>query len=600
MTTQPPPKAHQRNVELVEKLDTLYTTAEESIRPPSFNFDGALSALSRIIFLAPQERKAYTMRGEIYLSMGDLSSALANFRRSLALEPTDALLHKRMAAVMDVQANQRLADGDFAIASALFTKAIELDGLCWQYYMHRALCKIHLQKFQSAIRDIDHVLILHKFNPDTYVLRAKLRWYLGNIPAGNVDFRRAHALDPNHPEVLIFEQLLWKNADQAYREASSAIMMKNFNLAMRKLKAAVELNPEDVKMLILKASVHRSMKQYGEALGDLQVASQVFHRQREAVLEQQPGVEGGEGRAGRVGREGRNHNPRTTYNEHDADFAEHAEITRQRNLTLNDMAVDRYRRKDYRGAITLFNQVIDSEKNADVSAAAAREGQSFVNVSFFSNRGDCHRELGMLQQALADYHVAYDLAPTNWETTTRLGMIHDQFGLQLYNNSRYAEACVEFKTAIEYNCRVVAFRLHCAKCCVKINQLEDAYKQYVEVLAIDGGNVEAVRELSRMGGLPGAVAAAAAAAAAKGRATTTTTSLPTLPRSSGRSHALKHSSSSGYLIPPQVPKILVEGRKKQKKRIQRTNNLFNGECSLKDPLLVLLKGARKNPYAKEK
>ena len=82
----------------------------------------------------------------------------------------------------------------------------------------------------------------------------------------------------------------------------------------------------------------------------------------------------------------------------------------------------------------------------DLSAAAAREGQSFVNVSFFSNRGDCHRELGMLQQALADYHVAYDLDSDNWETTTRLGMIHDQFGLQLYNAMKYPEACVEFKT----------------------------------------------------------------------------------------------------------------------------------------------------------
>ena len=48
----------------------------------------------------------------------------------------------------------------------------------------------------------------------------------------------------------------------------------------------------------------------------------------------------------------------------EAAFTEHAEITRQRNLTLNDMAVARYRRKDYRGAITLFNQVIETEKTS--------------------------------------------------------------------------------------------------------------------------------------------------------------------------------------------------------------------------------------------
>ena len=56
--------------------------------------------------------------------------------------------------------------------------------------------------------------------------------------------------------------------------------------ALRKLKAAVELNPEDVKMLILKASVHRSLQEYGAALSDLEEAARVFHRQREAVLQQ--------------------------------------------------------------------------------------------------------------------------------------------------------------------------------------------------------------------------------------------------------------------------------------------------------------------------
>jgi tetratricopeptide (TPR) repeat protein len=619
----------------LSKIDALYECAETSIRPPSFNFDLALSSLSKVIFLAPQDRKAYTMRGEIYLSLGDLSSSLSNFKRSLLLDPNDALLQKRMAAVIDVQANQYLANGEYAVASSLFTKAIELDGLCWQYYMHRSLCKIHLQKYLLAIRDIDHVLILHKFNPDTYVLRAKLRWYLGKIASGNVDFRRAHALDPNHPEVLIFEQLLWKNADQAYREASSAIMMKNFTLALRKLKAAVELNPEDVKMLILKASVHRSMKQYGQALGDLDVASRVFHRQRESVLEQREEREEEEeedqGREGRrrgggggggggmngsmsptsrgnasnrsggydVEGGGNGGGPPKSSNKRPVEFSEHAEITRQRNLTLNDMAVDRFRHQNYRGAITLFNQVIESEKNADVSAAAAREGQSFVNVSFFSNRGDCHRELGMLQQALADYHVAYDLDPTNWETTTRLGMIHDQFGLQLYNASRYPEACVEFQTAIEYNGRIVQFRMHCAKCCKKINQLEEAYKQYVEVIKIDPNNVDAVRELSNMGGAPTIVAVAAAGGGS--------TSLPRLNGSKGRgtggrhssSNSLHHSSSSGYLIPPRVPKILTEGRRKEKIKKNRASNLFNGSCSLKDPLLVLLKGARNNPYVKK-
>ena len=584
----------QRNQELMEKLDSLYETAEESVRPPSFNFDGGLSALARIIFLAPKERKAYTMRGEIYLSIGDLSSSLSNFRRSLSLDPTDALLQKRMAAVLDVQGNQKLMDGEYEVAASIFTKAIGFDGLCWQYFMHRALCKINMKRFRLALRDIDHVLILHKFSPDTYILRAKLRWYLGNIPEGNADFRRAHALDSRHPEVIVFEELLWKNADVAYREASSAIMTKNYSYALKKLKSAVELNPEDVKMLILKASVHRSLHEYGNALNDLDKASNVFHVQRENVFnESRQNNSSTASLLSSSSSSASSSSSSSSSSSAGATFAEHAEISRQRNLTLNDMAVERYKQGDYRSAITLFNQVIETEKKSDVSAAAAREGQSFVNVNFFSNRGDCHRELGMLQQALADYHVAYDLDSKNWETTTRLSIIHDRFGLELFNCGQYSEANVEFKTAIEYNCRIVLFRIHCAKCCLKINKLEDAYRQYEEILRLEPNNIIARRALSNFGG---SIKAITDAEENKRSAARHNTILPSLSRSRS---ALKHSSSSGYLIPPKVPKILINGRKEEQKKIRRVNNIFNGECSLKDPNLQLLKGSKKNPYAKD-
>ena len=125
----------------------------------------------------------------------------------------------------------------------------------------------------------------------------------------------------------------------------------------------------------------------------------------------------------------------------------------------------------------------------------------------------------------------------------------------------------------------------------------EAYKQYVEVIKIDPNNVDAVRELSNMGGAPTIIAAAGGGS----------TSLPKLNGPKGRGtgggrssgNSLHHSSSSGYLIPPRVPKILTEGRRKEKVKKNRASNLFNGSCSLKDPLLVLLKGARKNPYVKK-
>ena len=99
--------AAARNEELADKLAALYAKAEDAMRPPRYDLDAALSLLARVVYLAPRERRVYTLRAEIYLGIGDLQSALANFRRALQLEPEDVLMQKRVAAVLDVQGNQR-------------------------------------------------------------------------------------------------------------------------------------------------------------------------------------------------------------------------------------------------------------------------------------------------------------------------------------------------------------------------------------------------------------------------------------------------------------------------------------------------------------
>ena len=157
-----------------------------------------------------------------------------------------------------------------------------------------------------------------------------------------------------------------------------------------------------------------------------------------------------------------------------------------------------------------------------------------------------------------------------------------------------------FETAIEYNCRVVLFRLHCAKCCVKIQNLEEAYRQYTAILRLEPNHSEAARQLAAMGGGLGG-SEGNGNSNSKNVVTYSevgrkrTVQLPTLNQSKGH----QHSSSSGYLIPPKVPKILTEGRKSEQRKIQRLDNLFNGSCSLKDPLLGLMKATKKNPYVKE-
>ena len=77
--------------EVARKIEALYADAEAACSPEVYDVDRALSLLARVIYLTPDDARAFTMRAEIYLSLGDLKSALSNFRRSLEMVPTRSL-----------------------------------------------------------------------------------------------------------------------------------------------------------------------------------------------------------------------------------------------------------------------------------------------------------------------------------------------------------------------------------------------------------------------------------------------------------------------------------------------------------------------------
>ena len=195
--------------------------------------------------------------------------------------------------------------------------------------------------------------------------------------------------------------------------------------------------------------------------------------------------------------------------DHRVSSLQHAEISRQRNLTLNGVCrlhriatgvvLDRchvvlvvvaavvilqHQRGNYGHALTLYNKVVQSE----TTMAQLHDRQ--VDPRFLLNRGDTYLKINQLQQvrrtcvlswvwpasvvthystpghvpcatqALADFHRALDSDPKNATTRRRLAVVHDMFGVQLFNEGLVAQAEVEFSTAIEYNPGVAQFFVH--------------------------------------------------------------------------------------------------------------------------------------------
>jgi tetratricopeptide (TPR) repeat protein len=402
-----------------------------------------------------------------------VQSAISNYRKAVMLAPENHAVKTRLAGVLDCQGHVKLEEEDFAGSIPYFSEAIEMDHYQALFFLHRALANIRMHNWSAAFTDADKAAHVDSNNCDAFILRGKLNWKLGKKKAGNEDFKRAHKIDRFHPEVKVFEQMMWGQAEKAYQDASAYLLQRNYDQAIELLSSALELNPGDVKVLVLRASALRQKGSYEAALEDLAEASEIYCYNQNQQLPDHGLVEGGGGGGG--GGSGNNEPTNGAY--------EHPEITRQRNLTHNDMAVHLCENKQYLMAITLFNKVIAAE----MQSARVYDG-TVVDARFYVNRGDCYRSLGKLVPALADYHSAFEIVPKDWDVNTRLSLVRHAFGVKLFNEGRFQEAEIEFTTAISHNPKVSLYYTHRGNAMFHQLKYDLAHEDYAMALEIDPDN----------------------------------------------------------------------------------------------------------------
>ncbi|EQC42543.1 hypothetical protein, variant [Saprolegnia diclina VS20] len=336
-----------------------------------------------------------------------------------------------------------------------------------------------LTLWTKALKDIDHAICIDANDADILVLRAKLHWKLGLIDKGNTDISRAFKLCPNHPEVLDFERKMWYQSQHLHDLACRHILGRDFAKALDCLNSCINFNAEDPKVLILRASVFRELRDYRAALTDVERASRSF-------FGKQFGDELDE------------------HMRHVLPTEEHPEISRQRNLILNDMAIMHIQAGDFEAGLTAMNQAIASE----IETSSRFEGKA-IDYRYYINRGDCYRALGKLQAALADYNTARELQPTDTEIHTRIAMIRYHFGLELFNRAAFDKAEIEFSSAIRHNHKVPAFFIRRGDCFRYMDQSQLAYQDYLVASRLAPDDAEAkvkVSQYAQYGASEGVVA----------------------------------------------------------------------------------------------
>ena len=173
----------------------------------------------------------------------------------------------------------------------------------------------------EAFACVDRALELNPGDVQALILRSKLRWARGQLEPGIRDFRAAMALKSDHPEVLVFQQLMAQKAkklcdaakvhtcidliavhdgyssrsphapdpvricpDSSLRSSfitpQAAIEGRDLSKAISILNLAIKVTPEDMRLVVLRASTLRRAGHFDDAMKDLDKCSLAFFRAR--------------------------------------------------------------------------------------------------------------------------------------------------------------------------------------------------------------------------------------------------------------------------------------------------------------------------------
>lgn len=88
-------------------------------------------------------------------------------------------------------------------------------------------------------------------------MKGKLLWSVDKIEEGNEMFWAAHAVDPEHHEIVEFLSIMKPRAEEYYKKAAKFIFEGNKVLAFENIKKGLDMFHDMSKLLLLRASLYR-------------------------------------------------------------------------------------------------------------------------------------------------------------------------------------------------------------------------------------------------------------------------------------------------------------------------------------------------------
>lgn len=154
------------------------------------NYYAAITDLSKYIEMSPNDPKGYYHRGWAKYYQSDFMGSLSDFNKQIELEPTSAIGYYNRGS-----AKSGLKDEYGAISD--YTKAIELDPTFSMAYNNLGWAKFNLKKYKEALVDVNRAIELDNANFVAYDSRAEIKFNLNDFKGCIEDADFAISLNPS-------------------------------------------------------------------------------------------------------------------------------------------------------------------------------------------------------------------------------------------------------------------------------------------------------------------------------------------------------------------------------------------------------------------
>ena len=155
------------------------------------DYANALVYYGKAVAADPKDTFALQKRAELYLRLGEVKSAIADYTTAIRQWPHSNLYINRGAAYY--------RSGLLQKALADYTVAIELDGSNTNAWFNRGVLYHKMQRYEQAIADFTELIALQPEHSRNFTIRAGLYFESGDLQRALRDCSSALAIDPETP-----------------------------------------------------------------------------------------------------------------------------------------------------------------------------------------------------------------------------------------------------------------------------------------------------------------------------------------------------------------------------------------------------------------